>query len=439
MLKRSLLAILLILGGILMTQAQDSEPEVTPDPQPQLTYHYTYHQVTGNRIVNGQGTFPDAQSFDVQLESLPIWLVGGTAPDNITRWQIIDTNGIAQQVIINLSTLEISRIPPAEDATITTAIPVLVLGDGASGNLRSFDNPTSLTHPVPITDDLVVQVTYNGDLAIWRGVFELDRISLNIQTDARIVISDTGLIAVYANATNERYVHAIMGDDIEGSSLVILNVVEDKLNIVAQVDLPGEDIYEGLSPIWADVNEDGVQDLITTISNSFEGAWMRAYIFDGENIISEVDSPSIGQGNRWRHQLAWGAFGANGEMQLASVLTPHIGGIVEFMQYTGTSLQIVGRQGGYSSHLIRSRNLDMAVAGDFDGDGQPEIVVPSQDYTRIAGIVNSAEGARVAWELPVGGQIITNLSALQLPDGRLGLAVGTTDNRVRLWLPASDQ
>ena len=38
-------------------------------------------------------------------------------------------------------------------------------------------------------------------------------------------------------------------------------------------------------------------------------------------------------------------------------------------------LNLVAQHDGVTSHLVFSRNLDMALAGDLDGDGQPELVV----------------------------------------------------------------
>ena len=52
-------------------------------------------------------------------------------------------------------------------------------------------------------------------------------------------------------------------------------------------------------------------------------------------------------------------------MQLVEVLTPHIGGVVRFYEFTGTELSIISQLGGYTSHVIGSRNLDMGSRGRF--------------------------------------------------------------------------
>lgn len=404
--------IILLIMSLLLTLpliAQD-------DTMPEQEYFYTYHHATGNRFIAGSGTFPNVTAHDIEVGAMPLWILG--IGDS---WHVMMEDG-------QLAKIEDNVLSP-----IMQTVP-FPLALNSSGNLLSRANLAStLSHAVSVDSNHFVDVLNSGELLLYSSGAELDRLSLNIQADARIVVSDDGRIAVYANATNQRYVHGIMGDDIEGSSLVVLRIIDDKLEIIEQIDLEGDAIYEGLSPMWADVNEDGVQDLITTVSDSRIGSRIRAYLF-AENATITVEGQAIGQPNRWQHQLAWGAFGANGEMQLVDVLTPHIGGIVRFYEFTGTELSIVSEIGGYTSHTIGSRNLDMAVAGDFDGDGQPEIVLPSQDRTRIAGIVNSADGVRVAWELLLDGTLISNLAAVNTANG-LALAAGKTDGTVRFWLP----
>ena len=139
---------------------------------------------------------------------------------------------------------------------------------------------------------------------------------------------------------------------------------------------------EGISPIWADLNGDGQREIIVTLSDSAQGAQVVVYSESGERLAA---GPAVGRGNRWRHQLAVAPFGVNGEPELAEVLTPHIGGIAGFYRLDGDSLNLVAQHGGVTSHPIGSRNLDMGLAGDLDGDGRVELVVFNQQFTEITG------------------------------------------------------
>lgn len=417
--------LLLIVILALLTITGNAQEEET------ISFVPTYHQPDGNRIVAGHGTFPNVTQADVPLFSTPAWILGmqiGTDP----VWTVTLEDGHIQGVYPLEGTYQ-----PTEAFTnqLPAGMPPVLKTNG-DGAMIVFDLPAGIapyTHPV-YTTNREVFILQDGSVMLfgtdWR---EIAQLSVNAQPDGRIVLNQDGLAALYVGATNQRYVHGIMGDDLEGVSLLIFDLEDGRT--VGSVDLTGDSVFEGLSPIWADVNGDGVQDLITTASNGAAGAQIRVYQSNGELLAQGVP---IGQGGRWRHQLAWGAFGANGENLLVEVLTPHIGGIVGFYRYDGAgNMEIIAQLSGYTSHVINSRNLDMVVAGDFDGDGQLEIVLPSQDRTRIAGLaLNDNNEIVEKWSLPLDGVLVTNLSAVTLEDGTLALAAGVqtdTGNVLRLW------
>ena len=76
----------------------------------------------------------------------------------------------------------------------------------------------------------------------------------------------------------------------------------------------------------------------------------------------------------------------------------------------------------------------MAAAGDFDGDGRVELLVPNQRLSELGGIRRTADGAEVAWTVSVGGRISTNLVGVALHDGSMVVGVGRDDGVLRLWL-----
>ncbi len=401
--------------------------------QQAIDYGYTYTRADGNRFIDGTGSFPDVELTTISLEDRPLWIVGGLVND-IPMWVVALVNGSVQAVqplgegdAVTAMAIEIGQLPPGQ--------PPLAAYDGE--NLPQLvlagEDMARFTHPVPVADGALAYVAENGDLVLWRDGDELDRAALNLQPDARVVVNEAGLIGTYANASNTRYVHAIMGDDLEGFELVVLDPADDTLTEISRVMLPGEQVFEGISPFWADVDSDGTDDLVTTVSDSANGALIRAYRVDGTELAS---SNAIGLGFRWRHQLAFGPFGRSGTMQIVDVRTPHIGGIVEFFDLRDGELPVGISQIGYTSHVINSPNLDMGVAGDFDGDGLPEVVVTNQSRDTIAAVTNGGLSVDEMWTLPLDGALITNLAALQLADGSLALAAGTNTSTLHIWAPA---
>ena len=228
------------------------------------------------------------------------------------------------------------------------------------------------------------------------------------------------------------YPHGVLGDDIEASGFVLVTVPPELtpgLTPEIEVKLTGE-VIEGLSAIWTDLNGDGTREIVVTASNVDRGA--RLLVFDeaGNQIAA---GPAVGSGFRWRHQIAAAPFGSGGEIEIVDVLTPHIGGVVEFFRLEGDELKLVAAVEEFRSHRIGSRNLDMALAGDFDGDGSVEVAVPTQDLTQLGFIRRTVDGAEVAWTLPIGGVVATNIAAATAEDGRLALGIARKDGVLRVW------
>jgi hypothetical protein len=120
---------------------------------------------------------------------------------------------------------------------------------------------------------------------------------------------------------------------------------------------------------------------------------------------------------------------------LLVVRTPHIGGVVEYYRYENGELQVVAEYSGITSHSIGSRNLDMAAAGDFDGDGIIEVLLPNPGLNELVAISRTQSGAEQIYALPLDGRMSTNLSGVSLPGGHLALAVGRVDGVLRIWMP----
>jgi hypothetical protein len=396
------------------------------------THSFTHHQADGNRIVQGAGTFPAVVVQDVILHGVPVWVVGYATQETLV-WFVSLENGNLDRVELGLDGTVIATELFAEQIAAQQPFVVGVANDGVEFIFPAAANGSSYTHPISVGENMNVYIDSNGDLVLSGDDEILHRLELNAMLDARLVTNSDGLMAVYINPTDQRYVHGIMGDRLEAASIAILEITENQLQIASIIDLPNSDVFEGLLPLWADVDADGSPDLVTTVSNNNEGAQIQVYSVSGQLLAS---GPAIGTGQRWRHQLAWGAFGPGGELELVDVLTPHIGGVVEFYRYADGQLNVVATQSGYTSHVNGSRNLDMAVAGDFNGDEQLEIVVPSQSRYQIAAIQHNDDGNLVNWEFDVGGRIITNLSAINHTSG-LSLAVGTDQGLLRVWISMS--
>ncbi|MCY4063523.1 MAG: hypothetical protein OXG53_14220 [Chloroflexi bacterium] len=396
-------------------------------------YFYTYHNPAGNRFLRGAGSFPYVIALDAPLRGTPVWAVGYAMETAI--WHVVLEGGHLQVVEVTLD--GDARTLAFESGWFDGAQPPIVGVSMIEGTyvMRCDASVSPLSHPIPANDFEVLYINRAGDLVLGREDGVVASAPINAPLDARLVMNSRGQVALYANATDQRYRHSVIGGQLAASTLLVLEASEGQIRMLARIDLPGEDSYEGIAPFWADLDGDGVEDLVTTVSNGSLGARIRAYIWDGAGIRQEMDGPPIERGNRWRHQLTAGRFGPDGAVEIVAIRNPHQEPEMEFFRLGDGALELAASFPGVTTHALGSRNLDQTAAGDFNGDGRPEVLAMDLERRAIAAVQRNEAGANEVWRLKAGGEIVSNFAPVELLDGNLALAVGTDDNRLRVWLP----
>jgi hypothetical protein len=387
----------------------------------------TYHQADGNRLVAGTGNLSQLAPLDISLSGEPAWLTAVPYDDGVL-WAAVMADGATQAfTVVDGQVTELS----IEPQSLPAGMPPLLSVDGGEPHFLVPDNDFSTSsHPVPFNEEGdIAYLGGAGDLVIERGD-RVDMLAVNALPDARILVDEAGRLLLLSDPTTD-YGHGVLGDEIEAASVTLVETSPGP-RIANKIDIGEPYVIEGIAPLWADLDGDGQREIIVTRTDDTSGAQIVAYAEDGRLVAS---GPTIGRGYRWRHQLAVAPFGPDGEIELVDVLTPHIGGTVEFYTLQGDTLAIESGLSGYTSHVIGTRNLDMAVAGDFNETGQLAILLPNQARTELAAIQHGLQGAEVAWTVPADGTIVTNLAAVELAEGDLAVGVGRQDGVLRIWQP----
>ena len=421
-----------------VSQSPDSsdplQAQALEAPSNEPSYYYTNQRPDGNRLVSGRGSLPQTPYIDIPLKGIPQWIVAGSPRNGeygnaASLWAIVLADGQTQAFVLsNGEAIEI----PITPTIFGNRPPVLELANSQPELLVPPESDTSFGTPVVLDEfGSMAAITASGELQIIDSTGN-SNILADIQPlpDARLLTDGEGRLLFLSNPTS-RYDHGVLGDQIEAAAITLVDT-QPEPKVLLTISIPEPAVVEGIAPLWADLNGDGQREIIVTQSDAEQGAQIVVY---DEGGIQVAIGPAIGRGYRWRHQIAVTPFGPGGEVELVDVLTPHIGGVVEFYRLEDDQLNIVAEVPGFTSHVIGTRNLDMALAGDFDGDGATELLLPNQARTELGAIRRTADGAEVAWTVPMNGRLSTNLAAVQLANGQLAIGAGREDGILRVWQP----
>jgi len=216
--------------------------------------------------------------------------------------------------------------------------------------------------------------------------------------DGFIATAITGDIvrAWYARPT-DRYAHGVLGDVIEGGSLV----AQTKAGTNVEFVLPEQKVFEDITPRIRDLDGDGSNEIVTIRASRSGGAAVAIYGLRGGELVEIASSSENGRPNRWLNIAAILPVGTgdSGSM-IVGVRTPHIGGRLFTMTVAAdgriTERNEIARD--LSNHLIGSRELGLsAVLGG-------EVHIPSQDRRSLRRPFSGA--ADIALPAPIDKAII---------------------------------
>lgn len=210
-----------------------------------------------------------------------------------------------------------------------------------------------------------------------------------------------GALSAWLTEPTTRYAHGVLGDAIEAGGFAV-----ERAGRPFHLTLPTDAVFEDRRVRLADLDGDGRPEAIIVKSYLRRGATLAVFRIGDTGLSPLAESAPIGTPNRWLNPVGVADFTGEGRPLIAAVVTPHFAGSLRLYRLQGSTLAEVARLDGVTNHVIGSRDLDLARISDIDGDGRPEIVIPSQDRMSLTAASFAGGRGRLVSNVPVRSPIV---------------------------------
>lgn len=244
---------------------------------------------------------------------------------------------------------------------------------------RAFLSAASLLVPAPVLAQTGRGAPRAADGADPAGNYRRPRRDRPLP-DGVVARGTRNIAAAWLSDPTDRYRHFVLGSQHEAATLVV-STTDRRL---FRLTLPEDSVFEDRNPRIADVDGDGQDEILVVRSYTKKGAALAiAQVHDPEGLVIALETPPIGEPNRWLNPAGVADFDGDGRPEVALVVKPHVGGELQLWRFEDDRKRLLLTADDVSNHVIGSRHQRLSAIADFDGDGTPELAIPSFDRRSI--------------------------------------------------------
>ena len=219
-------------------------------------------------------------------------------------------------------------------------------------------------------------------------------------------ITRAGDVTAYLTHPSEAYKHGVFGKQIEAGGFAV-----ERAGKRLEIRLPADQVFEDRRVRLMDVDGDGVAEAILVKSTLDKGAALAVYKIGKSRLDLLAETPPIGTANRWLNPVGVVEMNIDGRKFVGAVITPHLSASLRFYELRLGKLVEVTRIDGVTNHINGSRNLDLSVVQDVDGDGADDVILPTFDRKALALVTLKGGKALIAQKVEIKTGRITEIAA----------------------------
>lgn len=206
---------------------------------------------------------------------------------------------------------------------------------------------------------------------------------------------------VWLGSPTSRYPHAALGSTLHAGSLQVLPAADQ--GQAQTYNLPLHRVFEDRVPRLTDLDGDGRDEIIVVEADALRGAALVVFGLRDGVVVELARGPHAGSTFRWLNPVGVADFDGDGRLDLASVTTPHIGGVLTLHHYRSPRLEPYARFTDVSNHRMGELEQQLAVIVTPSGQ-RPAMLIPDMQLRALQAL---------RWDFP--GQWVDLARPLELP------------------------